>query len=286
LLLVLAATALGICLGGLAPAEAQSARILYSAEHGSSGTIYSIRPNGADRRLVKRNGLDPSWSRNRHRIAFVRHGRVFVMRADGSHARRVRHTRRALVPELSATGRKIVFVAYRTSDYHSAIYTIRRDGSHRRRLTGFGENTSSPTWSRSGRFIFYSTAEEGIVRMRASDGHGKRTLIANAFDPALSRLGDRIAYSSQGRIYAARLDGSEAHAVTTSVPDPPCGLDDPDCGPRSDFAPAWSPSGTRLAYRSLKLEGDEYRSWISTIRPDGSGHHVLVSGTTTTDPDW
>src|SRR3712207_101718 len=105
------------------------------------------------------------------------------------------------------TGRKIVFVAYRTSDYHSAIYTIRRDGSHRRRLTGFGENTSSPTWSRSGRFIFYSTAEEGIVRMRASDGHGKRTLIANAFDPALSRLGDRIAYSSQGRIYAARLDG-------------------------------------------------------------------------------
>ena len=64
-----------------------------------------------------------------------------------------------------------------------------------------------------------------------------------------------IAYASAGDIYLAQPDGTGSHAITT--------------GPASDFAPQWSPDGTRLAFWSaLTPKGP---TQLVVVAADGTG---------------
>jgi uncharacterized delta-60 repeat protein len=100
--------------------------------------------------------------------------------------------------------------------------------------------------------------------------------------PAISRDGRRIAfaraysYISNFEIYTANIDGSGAIQITSSGDD------------LTDFAPAWSPDGTRIAIQGcLPLGFNPPRCSIYVMNADGGGRQRLTNeNAEESSPSW
>jgi Tol biopolymer transport system component len=184
----------------------------------ATASIWSMRPNGSDRRRVTRlvDGraeVPGSFSPDRTTLAFTRHtfalpdqeGRVsntaelWTMRSDGSEARRL--AERSADPVFSPDGRRIAFVSDRDEHgelsygdqvfFANELYVMDADGSSPRRLTRTRAlNEGQPSWLPSGARIAYQRGRafqdaEGTVVIQANaDGSCARAVLA---DPRLDR---------------------------------------------------------------------------------------------------
>src|SRR3954463_10208163 len=99
---------LGAASSSLAAGHCPAGRIAFLRESGRRGGIYSVCPDGSG--LVRlTSGLGdfrPAWSPNGDKIAFQRHGDIYVMRADGSHVARLTH-QGGFTPAWSPSGRQV-----------------------------------------------------------------------------------------------------------------------------------------------------------------------------------
>jgi dipeptidyl aminopeptidase/acylaminoacyl peptidase len=135
----------------------------------AGNTIDSVRADGTGRRSLAgaasplhggpTNGR-PAFSRDGSRIVFVRSresqsgkgGRIWLMRADGSHRRRLATD---AFPQFSPDGGRIVFVrelpAATSSDplASTELWVMNADGSGQRRLTHCTQDLE-PSWSPDG----------------------------------------------------------------------------------------------------------------------------------------
>lgn len=91
----------------------------------------------------------PDWS-STNLIAYVQRGAIWVMRADGSHKRRL--IRHADHPSWSPDGRRLAFVC--TARVEDALCTARRDGRALRRYANTAA-VSFPSWAPQGRYVAY-----------------------------------------------------------------------------------------------------------------------------------
>ena len=126
--------------------------------------------------------LDPHFSPDGRQIAFAsgRSGEVaiWVAAADGSEARQFTSHRWVWQgsPNWSPDGRTIAFDAF-DPDNHVHVWTIPAEGGTPRRITGPTGDQARPTWSRDGRWIYFSEAREGgrdIWRVPATGGPAER----------------------------------------------------------------------------------------------------------------
>ncbi len=109
--------------GGSAPDWATNGAIAFE----NAGQVWLTRLGGAARQLTLAGGGSPSWSPDGKRVAFVRHGDVWTVRADGRQLRRVAH-RGGLEPAWSPDGRRIAFVRQTGADATtSSLYSVRVD---------------------------------------------------------------------------------------------------------------------------------------------------------------
>jgi Tol biopolymer transport system component len=101
-------------------------------------------------------------------------------------------------------------------------------------------------------------ARAGSIWTIAADGTGARLVLRNAYSPAWSPDGSRLAFvsrrSGDEEIYVARADGRGVKRLTRS--------------PGPDLSPAWSSDGRRIAF-SRKAE-------IWTMNADGTSQRALV----------
>jgi Tol biopolymer transport system component len=249
-------------------------RIVYMlSRHGDldNSRLFTIRSNGTHRTALASCHIPcladgfAQWSPSGKRIAFQRAlgpalGQlhlfaIYVMRADGTHPRRVTHKGTTiatdhrfydLAPAWSPTAARLAFERLDGKTDHHAIFTVRLDGTGLRRITRWRLDASQPDWSPNGRWIMFRSKEtsddSGNVWLVHPNGTGLHAVthtppgtgkwssgsfspngrrISNSFTPGHGKAGN-------ADVYVLRLDGTHIRNVTSSF----AWESAPDWGPR------------------------------------------------------
>jgi Tol biopolymer transport system component len=143
---------------GVAVAASPGANGRIAFEEG--GVIYSIRPDGTDRRQLTTDthSHSPRWSPNGRLLAFHRAGDLWVMKPDGSGAHRVTSgTANDINPDWSPAGTKLVFSRTTTGTLAGrSLYVVAATGGAAHLLTTKSDGCAvEPTWSATGRYVVY-----------------------------------------------------------------------------------------------------------------------------------
>jgi len=202
-------------------------------------------------------------------------GDLYVMRADGAHARLVHGGDPGGDWDVawSPAGDRIGFSAGQSGNGTSVIETIRPDGSGLERLTRGNRHDWQPAWSPDDHTIaFISDARDGAIAATSGglltiipvSGGRPRVLVSmitRAQDPSWSPNGQRLAFASGGSIYLVDRDGTHLHRLTAG------------------YAPSWSPLGDQIAFD----RGDG----IYLIHPDATQLRKIETGTSNAaHPAW
>lgn len=100
--------------------------------------------------------------------------------------------------------------------------------------------------------------------------------VAGSVSAAVDDLTGHIAYSTagpDGGIWVMDADGANQRQLTHAGPD------------EMDYDPAWSPDGTRIAFRTTRA-GDGETEGILVVNVDGSGEDALGQGYSPVKPTW
>ncbi|HEX5634456.1 MAG TPA: hypothetical protein VFX50_14545 [Gemmatimonadales bacterium] len=211
---------------------------------------------------------------------------IFSILPDGSDRRRLTYTTLIMHGDLSVSrdGKKLAFVANRYDEQLQSveldIWTMNTDGSNRRRVTTLGQNLAAPRFSPDGRTILFTYAEPGALSSSlwsvSASGGSLRKVREESVEATWSPDGARIAFISvatdtYGDLMIANADGSNASTLT-------------DCGAGLCASPTWSPDGKRVLfwYNGQNLNG--VCDFIGTFTSCGS-YNVWLGASTSFSPD-
>lgn len=206
---------LALALAGAAPAAlpAPSATLTFARSGVAGGGIYLVA--GGSPRLVVPSGVEPAWSPDARRLAYIAPGAdgagdLYAADADGRRRGRITHTAAdESYPDWSADGRRLVV----ERDGH--IVVVRADGGKERPIAPGQE----PDWSPGGRLIAFASG--GDLFTVEPDRARIRRLTRTPADesaPAWSPEGRRIAYvtdeTGQSDLRVLDLRTNTARALT------------------------------------------------------------------------
>jgi serine/threonine protein kinase/dipeptidyl aminopeptidase/acylaminoacyl peptidase len=189
------------------------------------------RPAGPPERLVSstRSQRYPTFSPDGSRLAFesTRSGafEIWTCAKDGSDCMQLTSFGGPLTgsPQWSPNGGQIVFDSRATGD-SSALYVVGPEGGPPRRLdTGMGES-STPAWSRDGRFIYFSApvgTTPQVFRCRTEGGSATQITKRGGSYPHASPDGRRVyyaRYADRSEIWSASVDGGDEEPVSGVPP--------------------------------------------------------------------
>lgn len=236
----------------------------------------------------------PAFSPDGSMIAFTsdRDGdqEIYVMNADGSGQTRLTTAAGSDGnPAFSADGSRIAFTSDR--DGNQELYVIGADGTGERRLTTSAASEADPAFSADGTRLAYSSDQDGDfdIYLMAPDGSDRVRLTDNAaYDgqPSFSPESLSLAFTSDRegeirQVFVMNRDGTEQVKLTD------------DSTYRYGSAPAFSPDGSRIAFRSDKYCPPGYgcaailTGGIRVRNRDGSGETRLDDDNSSNyEPDW
>ncbi len=236
--------------------------IVYQVENQNGSRLFKIRANGSSREYLSTGcpRLDEagrcgdgyaSWSPGGKRLALQREScgtgsnnliAVYVMQAEGTHARRVtqkkatcatRHPLADQAPAWAPSGRRLAFERFDHKRGKHAVFTVRLDGTGLRRLTPWRIDASQPDWSPNGRWVAFRTQEQSETRgnialvhpkgrgfHRITHSRGKHKWLSCSFSPNGKKI-QAGRFPGRGKagnadIYVMNLDGTGRRNLTRS----------------------------------------------------------------------
>jgi Tol biopolymer transport system component len=252
--------------------------------------------------------FEPTWSPDGETIAFV--GReadddLYVMRSDGSDVRTL-FSDQGYQREIawSPDGSKILFanVTEESGSDVGELSVIDPRGTRVSRLSNLPRNAQAPTWSPDGSQIAFmandpDSDDEALYLMNA-DGTGVHKIpglpmnaswpawqpVPMELEPSPSTPSDVLVSSSKanGTIYFSVDDGDGTSQIQAVEPDGSDRRVAFEGVPLSIAQVAWSPDGTRIAYRNQVAE----ERGIYIANPDGTEPVRLTDGANDGWPTW
>jgi Tol biopolymer transport system component/DNA-binding winged helix-turn-helix (wHTH) protein len=268
-------------------------RGIYPGERPTGSSIYVVPAlGGAERKIldIEASG-QMSWSPDGKWLAFAVGGAlgsaIFVLSPDVGEPRRVSSPPSPgfdNAPAFSPDGHRLAW-ARCSSRYRCDVYVqdlgpggVPAGAPHQ--ITHEGDGIYGLTWSRDGQSLIYSAEQMHFIRWLwqvSADGRqpSRRLEIAGpqASAPSASPAADRLVFEKSqenGDIWRYRADSGLDPLITSSL---------------SDFAPQYSPDGTRIVFCSDRA-GEGMEIWVA--RADGSGpvQVTRVQGRNQGTPRW
>ncbi|MBI3623119.1 PD40 domain-containing protein [Candidatus Pacearchaeota archaeon] len=175
------------------------ARIAYSAAYVSGyEQILIMNSDGSNPQAVTTDYdhyyWSVDWSPNSSNLVFVsnrdgdEHGEIYTIRLDGTNVRRLtNNSAYDVAPSYSPDGRKIALSSDRTGNYE--IFLMNADGSSPIDISNSpNTNEGSPSFSKDGKFIVYSSVPVGSqssyseIWIMNADGTGQKRITNNYYD--------------------------------------------------------------------------------------------------------
>jgi Tol biopolymer transport system component len=241
------------------PAWSPDGRLLAVASWGDSAdTVYTMRPDGSDRRLVLRDAWSPSWSPDGERLVVVRGGCFRSSTCD--------------------SGFESV----------SVLVTVRADGSDVHQLTfdhgNEDDGTDYPAWSPDGKWIAFMGGD-GAVKLVSSNGEDDhvRTIADSGWNVAWSPDGSKLAFQTMKGYREEIVVFDLATEQRTTIPSHKSSIS----------SLAWSPDGKQFAFLSSRPMpksavggcGGEMPLDLWLMNADGSNPHRVSKGSYS-HPSW
>lgn len=220
-----------------------------------------LTPVGTRTGVDLARGSEPDWSPNGRKIAFVRDGALYTMRADGSRVTRV--TVGAHAPAWSPDGRRIAFAG----DYGD-LWTVHPDGTVLTRLTDDNAGDAEPAWSPDGTRIAFTSMRTGTRELfvMAANGTGISALTADGsadeHSPDWSPDGSRIAFERAGSLDTIDADGGGQAVLAVA-------------SRTALSSPSWSPDGGQVAFVA---DSGPTTMAVGTVDADGTDLSLSYGG--------
>jgi TolB protein len=267
--------------GGAQPSALASSNgvLVFGSDRDGEPDLFTIDPSTlAVTKLTTRSGaaeLQPAWSPDGTRIAYVRRGGItgradlWVMKASGRGRTRATSTP---VPERdpswSPDGTHLTYGARTGPGEPFRIFVANADGSGLDQLTtqAAGSADRAPVWSPDGsRIAFVSNRAGGFpeLYLMSANGTGVVRLTTNSFvdaNPSWSPDGTRL-------VFERCCENGTSDLVTIDVATRAEANLTPSTA-QQEFDPTWSPDGTRIAFTAFDVGQGNLDIWV--MNADGT----------------
>ncbi len=220
--------------GGIAPTAGRSLDRLVFTRFVLDLHINQLRPGASAAPLIQSTMVDfqPQYSPDGRRVAFTsdraeERGEVWLADAEGTNVTRLTRGpgQAQATPRWSPDGRTIAFNSV-GDDGHRDIWTIGVDGSGLRRMTRDPGDEQFASFSRDGRFLYYSSSRTGrleIWRVPVAGGAEEQVTREGGNQPFESFDGRTLYYVrneglSDGQLLARPTQGGAERVIAPCVP--------------------------------------------------------------------
>jgi Tol biopolymer transport system component len=228
----------------------------------------------------------------------TRAGDLYVVRADGTGLRRLKHWGTPFGVDNKAFGAYLALWSHDRSsialalavtfngDPDTAVHLISKDGQNLRRLSEWCRLLE--TWSPDGKKLFHSNwgcvGYEKLRSVPVTGGKSRPVRIAAAWNPRIAEPD----WSRDGRI-AAILSSRDRDTFSDGI------VTMNSEGRRlmritrgDDFRPTWAPSGRAILFtrETYDARADEYAQNVYLVGADGKRLRALTSDGASWGPDW
>jgi len=227
----------------------------------SGSSVYTIRPDGSERRLVLRNASSPSWSPDGKRLVVDRDGCGAPYPCDS---------------QLDG-GRILVTVLTDGSDAHQVTFLQGSDP----------DGATEPVWSPDGKWIAF-VGGKGAVKLVSPKGEkgGVRTIADSGWNLAWSPDASKLAFDT---VDTAKHYGQQIVVLDLATGQRTTPLSRPN--PTSSLT--WSPDGKQLAFLASRPMpdsevggcGGDMPMDLWAMNADGSKLHLVSKGSYG-QPSW